>query len=447
MSSYFEDEKTELKRELIDEVKSEIVAFLNSDGGIIFVGVEDDGTVIGYKDPNIKDEIDLKLGNWIQDAFFPKPSGMINYFFNEDDVLEIHVSKGTSKPYYLREKGPKPSGVFIRVGRSKRRASDDEILNMIMETRRYSYEEDISDEQELTFKSFSRVLEDNGLKLTARMMNTFGMKSRSGEYTNLAFLLSDQSDIVVKLAEYDPEMNFRIKKSFKGSLVKILSDVEEQTERLNDVKVVIDGSSFKRKETKSFPGASIREMVLNAFCHANYFIHSNIKIEFFPDKAKISSPGGIFNATMDDIMNGVQTYRNPRLVNVFDKLHLIENFGTGIPRTLQSYEAYDVKPEFKASENFFIVTLPNVNYYRIDPINDPLNDPINDPLSDFDLEILKVVKENPGMNTVAITDRINAIHPSVTRDKVKNALKRNLVNYIEHIGSKKSGGYHLKKKD
>ena len=447
MRSYFEDEKTELKRELIDEVKSEIVAFLNSEGGTIFVGVDDDGTVIGFKDSNIKDDIDLKLGNWIQDAFFPKPAGLINFFFNEDDVLEIQVSKGTSKPYYLRDKGPKPSGVYIRVGRSKRRASDDEILKMIMETRRYSYEEDISGEQDLTFKAFSRILEDNEMKLTTRMMNTFGMKSRSGEYTNLAFLLSDQSDIVVKLAEYDSEMNFRIKKSFKGSLVKILSDVEEQTERLNDVKVIIDGNSFKRKETKSYPGASIREMVLNAFCHANYFIHSNIKIEFFPDKAKITSPGGIFNATMDDIMNGVQTYRNPRLVNVFDKLHLIENFGTGIPRTLQSYEAYDVKPEFKASENFFIVTLPNVNYCLIDPISDPLSDPINDPLSDLDLEILKAVKENPGMNTVAITDRINAINPSVNRDKVKNALKRNLVNYVEHIGSKKSGGYYLRKKD
>ena len=93
-------------------------------------------------------------------------------------------------------------------------------------------------------------------------------------------------------------------------------------------------------------------------------------------RIKITSPGGIFNATMDDIMNGVQTYRNPRLVNGFDKFHLIENFGTGIPRTLQSYEAYDVKPEFKASKNFFIVTLPNVNYYLIDPISNPINDPL-----------------------------------------------------------------------
>ena len=200
MRNYYEDEKTELKKELIDEVKSEIVAFLNSEGGTVFVGVEDDGTVIGFKDSNIKDDIDLKLGNWIQDAFFPKPSGLINFFFNEDDVLEIQISKGTSKPYYLREKGPKPSGVYIRVGRSKRKASDDEILKMIMETRRYSYEEDISDEQDLTFNAFSWVLEDNEMKLTVRVMNTLGMKSRSGKYTNLAFLLSDHVETVVLMS-------------------------------------------------------------------------------------------------------------------------------------------------------------------------------------------------------------------------------------------------------
>ena len=113
------------------------------------------------------------------------------------------------------------------------------------------------------------------------------------KYTNFAYLLSDQSEIVVKVAEYDSKMNFKIKKSFKGSLVEILKDVEEQAERLNDLRVVIDGSSFKRIETKSYPGASIREMVLNAICHANYFIRSNIKIEFFSDKVKITSPGGM----------------------------------------------------------------------------------------------------------------------------------------------------------
>ena len=282
MNSYYEDEKIELKRDLIDEVKSEIIAFLNSDGGTIFVGVEDDGTINGFTDSKTKDDLDLKLGNWIQEAFFPKPSNLIHYFFNKDNVLEIEISKGTSKPYYLREKGPKPSGVYIRVGRSKRKASDDEILHMIMESHKYSYEEDISDEQDLTFKFFSKSLEENDINLSTRLMNSLGLKSKSGNFTNLAFLLSDQSDIVVKLAEYDSEMNFKIKKTFKGSLIKILNDVEEQVERLNDIKVIIDGNSFKRIETKSYPGAAIREIVMNAFCHANYFIRSNIKIEFFP---------------------------------------------------------------------------------------------------------------------------------------------------------------------
>lgn len=448
MTKYFENEIIELKRELIDEVKSEIVAFLNSEGGTVYVGVEDDGTVVGFHDDKTKDTLDLKLGNWIQEAFFPKPSGLINYFFNKDDVLEIHISKGTNKPYYLREKGPKPSGVYIRVGRSKRKANEDEILRMIMKSHKYSYEEDASDEQELTFKSFSRTLEDNEMKLTTRLMNSLGFKTKSGEYTNLAYLLSDQSEIVVKVAEYDAHLNFKIKKSFKGSLVTILKNVEEQAERLNDLRVVIDGSSFKRKETKSYPGASLREMVLNAICHADYFIRSNIKIEFFPDKARITSPGGIFNASMDDIMNGIQTYRNPRLVHVFDKLGMIENFGTGIPRTIESYSNYDVKPEFKATENFFIVTLPNLNSIKNDSINDQINDQINgqinDQINDLGLTILQILNTKQGLRIPELILEIENKGIETTVDKVRNEIRRNLKKYVEHRGSNKTGGYYLK---
>ena len=108
-------------------------------------------------------------------------------------------------------------------------------------------------------------------------------------------------------------------------------------------------------------------------------------------------------------MNGIQTYRNPRPVHVFDKQGMIENFGTGIPRTIDSYNNYDVKPEFKATENFFIVTLPNLNYIENELI----------------LEI-----ENNGIET--------------TVDKVRNEIRRNLRKYVEHRGSNKAGGYYLK---
>lgn len=113
MNEYHEDERTELKRELINDIKCEIVAFLNSDGGTIYVGVDDDGKVIGFDDYKIKDEMDLKIGNWMQDSFYPKPFGLIQYAFNNDNVLVVSVCKGTRKPYFLKDKGPKPSGVFI----------------------------------------------------------------------------------------------------------------------------------------------------------------------------------------------------------------------------------------------------------------------------------------------------------------------------------------------
>lgn len=122
---------------------------------------------------------------------------------------------------------------------------------------------------------------------------------------------------------------------------------------------------------------------------------------------------------------------------------MIENFGTGIPRTIESYSNYNVKPEFKATENFFIVTLPNLNYGN-NSVTDPINDPITDPISNLGLEILKCSKIFPGLNTLQIVEKISHEDPLITRDKVKNGLKRYLTNYVEHRGSNRNGGYYLK---
>ena len=86
-----------------------------------------------FADEKSKDEADLKIGSWIREAFFPMPVDLIKHGFNEDGVLFVEIKEGKDKPYYLREKGPKPSGVYKRVGRSKRKATEEEILAMIME--------------------------------------------------------------------------------------------------------------------------------------------------------------------------------------------------------------------------------------------------------------------------------------------------------------------------
>ena len=229
----------------------------------------------------------------------------------------------------------------------------------------------------------------------------------------------------------------------------------ENAANYNDVSAIIDNTSWKRIETISYPGASLREAILNAFAHANYFIRSNIKIEFYEDKVKITNPGGIFQATLEQIFDGVQTYRNPGLVNILSKLQYIENFGTGIPRILHAYENSVRQPEFLPSESFFILKMPNMNFDPInDPINDLINDPINDPikfsqkveLSDFDLSIVRIISEKPGLNAKHILEELIHIFDNATIDMVKNSLKRKLIDICEFRGSRRTGGYFLKNK-
>ena len=240
---------------------------------------------------------------------------------------------------------------------------------------------------------------------------------------------------------------------------------------------------------------------------------------------KITSPGGIFNASLEDIMNGVQTYRNPKLVHIFDKLGMIENFGTGIPRTIYSYEDYDIQPEFKITNNFFVVTLPNINFYnelesgRINTqndadgrINDRLNaqndadgrlngrinaqndaddrlngrindrinaqndaddrlngqintqnnadgrindqeneqnnmdDQFNESMSELGKEIFMIIMQNPGIRIPKIVIKLSERDKIVSYSKVRNCIRRNLTDYVERRGSKKSGGYYSKNK-
>ena len=446
---YHESNVIELKEQLVDDVKKEIVAFLNTDGGIIYVGVKDDGTVVPFTNQKEKDSLDCKISNWISDAFFPIPSNLIKHYFNSDNVLVIEVLKGDEKPYYLKEKGPKPSGVYKRVGSTIRMANDSEILLMLLDSKKYSYEDDISEEQELTFKYFNEICDDNYLPHEERNMKSLRMINKDGLYTNLALLMSDQSPIVVKFAKYDSQLNFKVKKEYKGSLLKVMNNVLENAANYNDISAVIDGTSWQRKETISYPGASLRESILNAFCHSNYFIRSNIKIEFYDDKVKITNPGGIYQATLEQIFDGVQTYRNPGLVNILSKLHYIENFGTGIPRILEAYENSTKKVDFSVSDNFFIIKLPNLNYR--DPVNDPANDPVNDSekiivnnaLNDVDLSILRMIQLNPGLNAKQISEKLHLQYSRITLDVVKNSLKRKLVQYVEFRGSPKTGGYFV----
>ena len=106
----------EYKREFKDEIINEIIAFLNTNGGIIYVGINDDKSVNKEFLNASKKEIELKLSNWIETIISPSVFGLVNYKFTETGVLIVNVLEGHKKPYYLKGKGPKPEGYIKESG-------------------------------------------------------------------------------------------------------------------------------------------------------------------------------------------------------------------------------------------------------------------------------------------------------------------------------------------
>lgn len=156
---YEESNLIELKRTLDEKMKPEIIAFLNSYlGGTIYVGVNDDGSVYDFSMEE-RDSNESRVINWIRDeAIYSNCSDFVKLTHNEDGVLEICIESGNRKPYYLKSKGLKPSGVYVRYGRNKAQATQEEIARMIRESEEISYESLISKNQKLTFRELRSII-------------------------------------------------------------------------------------------------------------------------------------------------------------------------------------------------------------------------------------------------------------------------------------------------
>ena len=155
-----ENECIEFKRQYTKETNKDIVAFANSSGGIVRIGVDDDGSIIGVQHP---DDVMTQISGSLKDSISPDIIPFVDIvpqFIEGKFIINVTVQKGTKAPYYLREKGYKPSGVYVRKGSSSQPTTDDGIRRLIKESEKFVFEDEISLNQDLTFeflkKSFTQ---------------------------------------------------------------------------------------------------------------------------------------------------------------------------------------------------------------------------------------------------------------------------------------------------
>jgi len=358
-----ENKTTEFMREYTDDLKYAVVAFANTDGGKIYIGINDDGSAQGVKDA---DGTMLRITNMIRDVVRPDVTMFTECAVEEIDgqsVIVVNVQRGTARPYYLSGKGVRPEGVYIRQGTSSVPASETAILNMIKETSGDCYEDARSINQQLTFEKADAFFASRKVSFGEQQKRTRNIIGADGTYTNLGMLLSDQCVHTIKLAVFDGSKKtvFRDRKELTGSLLTQLENAYSYIDQFNRTRAEFEG--LDRIDKRDYPAEALREALLNAITHRDYSFSGSTLISIFDDRIEFVTIGGLVRGlSFNDIMLGVSALRNQKLANVFYRLHLIEAYGTGILKINESYADCDVKPQFEVTDNAFKITLPNINY-------------------------------------------------------------------------------------
>ena len=355
-----ESKNIELKLQFTPEIKKTVAAFANSGGGVIYIGVADDGEICPVE--NI-DEVLLKITNSIRDGILPDITMFVTYETTADRVIKVLVSEGANKPYYLADRGLKPSGVYVRQGSSSSPASYECIRQMIKATDGDKFELMRSLNGELHFSHASEEFKNRSIEFNESQLKTLGLKTQEGVFTNLGLLLSDECTHTIKAACFEGTDKgvFKDRREFTGSLLKQLRDAFDYINLFNRLHARFEG--IDRIEDRDYPESAIREALLNAIVHREYSFSGSTLINIYDNRIEFVSLGGLVpGLSYEDILLGVSQTRNEKLAAIFYRLRLIEAYGMGLRQILNNYKNCSLKPQIKVTDGAFLIELPNMNY-------------------------------------------------------------------------------------
>ena len=361
-----EDQNTEFKAEFTDNLLKSVVAFSNSSGGRIVLGMDDDGNEVGLANP---DDVAKRCVNAIADKIRPDLTLTTAVSIRQQGgkcFVVIDVSEGEKKPYYLREKGLRAEGVYVRKGSISAPITEEGLQVMIRSLRSVTYETQTSFRQDLTFDELKRIFGERSVALDENRMSMMSMVE-NGKYTNLAFILSDQFDQSIKMASFGDEYRtgFIERSETYGCVLKQMGDAIAFLKRYNTPSSRIAGT--RRIDSYPYSEDSIREAMMNAVAHRDYSMDSPILVSVYPNKVTITSPGGMKEYyTLDEMLRGVSSLRNRNLAGIMYRLGMIEAYGTGIPRIFGAYRGSEESPTIENGASSFTITLPSTRAERRD---------------------------------------------------------------------------------
>ena len=342
--SDIEGKTLELKRDLSspDGPLRTLVAFANSAGGRLVVGVADDGTIVGVDDPLTEEE---RIANLINDRISPQLVPAIDLVtLRGKTVLIVDVPLSTRRPHYITRQGPE-AGVYVRLGSTTRQADSALVAELERNARGIAFED---------LREPRAALEDLDLEVLSKLR---------GRNTSVADLLA--RGLAVKQRDQIVPTNAGILAACPDPTRFLPSawvqcgrlrgphgtDIFDQTEIHGPMPLAVDHAvefllkhayktavfgQVRRRDIYSIPIEPIREVIVNALAHASYAERSTpIRIGFYDDRIQVDSPGLLLPGMTIDTMRRVSRLRNPALARIFREAGIMEQWGTGVQRVFE----------------------------------------------------------------------------------------------------------------
>ena len=380
-----EDSKTQFKRQFnsIDALATEIAALLNSEGGLLIVGVSDLGEICGVTDIR-------RLNQWISNACSQKiepPVSVVTENLRVGDklVVVVRVPLGTDKPYAVNK-----IEFWVKVGADKRRATREE-LRRLMQASGTLYADEmplahtsLNDLDLLRLRYFYKQQYDQEID----QLNAFTERSlsnlkllKSGHLTLAGLLLFGREpqqirpQLMVKAVTFignrlegteyldSEDIGSTLAEQFKETMGFLKRNLRKQQK----------GQNFNFPGILEIPEIALEEAIVNALVHRDYLISSCIRVFIFDNRIEIISPGKLPNtATVESIRAGIQIVRNPVLISFVPKLGIpYRGLGSGVPRMIEECRKANL-PEPKLIEDKVTETF-TVVFHR--PPMNPYNEP------------------------------------------------------------------------
>ena len=418
----------EFKERLNSSLGKEICAFANSSGGKIILGVSDDGSIKGFNLTNADNSKIQDIARNMDPSFKVAIKKVSN-------LVVIYVPEGKNKPYAVN------GHFYLRQGANSQQLSRDEIRtlfqreNLIRFDRKANNDFNLSkDFDKKTFESFIKKANIDPTLSQKHILTNLGLFTDNKlNNTGVMFFTSKISkfflNAVIGCVLYDGTTKTKIldKAEFDEDFVSNFNNSVIFALRNLRTEYVI--KKIEREEKPEIPEEVLRELIINAMIHRDYFSEGRVLIEIFSDRVEISNPGGLLFKKSN--FGTISLSRNPLFVDMVHRLRFVERVGSGIHRV---QEALGNRVNFDLNSDWFRVIIK-----RKVTVFGTVNDTVFGTVNDTEKNIILEMKNNPKITYDKLEEKIGKSRRTIIRT-VEKLKKRGIVI---RIGSDKTGHWEI----